>query len=79
VFNFTFNQRSRHAGGARGCRVRLGLTEKSGVSRVWAAPDVDAKRKPRTLVRRPILAVPGDRVTDCLDRQQMRGTALRRH
>lgn len=71
VSNFTLDQRSRHAGGARGCGVRLGLAEKRGVSRILAAPDVHAKRKPRTLVRGPILAASRDGVTESLDRQQM--------
>jgi hypothetical protein len=71
VSNFTLDQRSRHAGGACGCGVRLGLAEKSAISRILAAPDVHTKRKPCALARGPILATSRDGVTESLDRQQM--------
>jgi len=48
--NPTLDQDSRHAGGASGGRVRLGLAEERSLSRILAAPDVDAEREPRPLV-----------------------------
>ena len=77
--NIALDQQSRHSCSSRGCRVRLGVTEKCRSPRATAVPDIHAERELSVLAGRTIPELPCHGMTDSFDRHEARGAGTNHH